>query len=265
MIQYSLLQNDVIGDEKVRVTVIGFQSPYPGLNQATPGYLIETSGGTKVLVDCGSGVAASIQQWNPITSLDAIVLSHYHHDHVADLGVFQYAFLMEVLAGKRTKPLPVYGPAAPIDLAKIRTYNDVTEGIDISDGDEMQIGELRFRFFQTDHDGPCYGMSITDGGTTIVYGADSSPYTDWSKIDPKPDLLILESTYLEENKNPSIKHLSAKDAALIADRFEAKKLLLTHLYPTIAKEEYLREASVYFNGDIFLPYMGLQLEIESNK
>lgn len=41
------------------LTVLGFQSPYPGPAGATPGYLIQTAY-TNLLLDCGSGVLAQL-------------------------------------------------------------------------------------------------------------------------------------------------------------------------------------------------------------
>ena len=44
----------------MKITIIGCRGAYPEQNQATSGYLIETSK-TKVLLDCGSGVLSKVQ------------------------------------------------------------------------------------------------------------------------------------------------------------------------------------------------------------
>jgi ribonuclease BN (tRNA processing enzyme) len=245
----------------VKLTVIGFQSPYPELHQATPGYLLEDVQGTKILIDCGSGVASSLPQWAELTSLDAILLSHYHNDHVADVGIFHYAYLMEQIQGRRRVELPILGPSEPVEKAKIREYKDVTLAVDIKEHKDYEIGSFTVSFFQTDHDGPCYGMRISNGESTLVYGADSGPKTDWSVIKEPPDLLILESTYIEEYKNPEVKHLSAKDAAFIANELGAKKLLLTHLFPGIESTRYYSEARPYFPGEVYMAEKGLQINV----
>ena len=57
--------------------------------EACSGYLV-TAGGSRVLLDCGPGVLSS---WlaRDAAPLDAIVLSHLHFDHVADLIPLGYA------------------------------------------------------------------------------------------------------------------------------------------------------------------------------
>ncbi|MGG5833061.1 MBL fold metallo-hydrolase, partial [Bacillus pumilus] len=61
------------------------------------------------LVDCGSGVLSKLQQYIDIEELDAVLLSHYHHDHIADIGPLQYAKLVGYHLGKSSGPLPIYG------------------------------------------------------------------------------------------------------------------------------------------------------------
>ena len=46
----------------MKITVIGCYGAYPELNGATAGYLVESKN-TKVLLDCGSGVIAKLQNY----------------------------------------------------------------------------------------------------------------------------------------------------------------------------------------------------------
>ncbi|MDQ0337339.1 ribonuclease BN (tRNA processing enzyme) [Caldalkalibacillus uzonensis] len=245
----------------MKLTVIGCYSPFPKAGEATPGYLFEDHTGTKLLFDCGSGVASHIHKWINPKEVDAIILSHYHHDHVADVGVFQYAAYMALLNGSRSGPLTIYGPSLPPDKAEIRTYKDISVAKDIGQGQDIELGSCRFRFFQTDHQGPCYGWHVTDGRSSLVYGADSGPDTDWDHVPLRPDVLILESSFLEQNKRTGVKHLSAKEAALIAARLEAKHLVLTHFYPEVDPYQYVQEAKAFFSGKISAALMGFHLSL----
>ncbi|QZT32952.1 MBL fold metallo-hydrolase [Caldalkalibacillus thermarum TA2.A1] len=245
----------------MKLTVIGCYSPFPAPGQATPGYLFEDGSGTRILFECGSGVASHIQPWIHPAQVDAIILSHYHHDHVADVGIFQYAAYMSLLKGFRSHSLVIYGPSLPEVKARCRAYKDVSVAVDIAQGEELELGRSRFRFFQTDHQGPCFGWSVTDGQFCLVYGADSSPDTDWSQLPSQPDVLILEASFLEENKRTGIKHLSAKEAAVVAERLHAKHLVLTHFYPTVDPQQYVEEAQSFFTGTITAAYKGLSLSL----
>ncbi|WP_025028561.1 MBL fold metallo-hydrolase [Caldalkalibacillus mannanilyticus] len=243
----------------MNITVLGYQSPYPGFQQATLGYLLESQNGTKVLLECGSGVVSAMQEWIEPYQLDAVLLSHYHFDHVADLGILQYAILMENKLQNKSKVLPIYGPSEPNDRSAHRMYKDVTIAIDIAEDVTHTIGEFRISYFQTDHDGPCYGMVIEEGYKMLLYGADSGPQTKWPSLAAQPDLMVLESTFLEKNRNPQVKHLTAADAAKIANQFTSKRLLLTHFYPKMNPQFYLQEAQLHYSNEILLPSKGLKI------
>ena len=57
--------------------------------EACSGYLV-TAGGSRILLDCGPGVV-SLLLARDAAPLDAIVLSHLHFDHVADLIPLAFA------------------------------------------------------------------------------------------------------------------------------------------------------------------------------
>ena len=70
----------------MKVTVIGCCGGFPAANEATSGYLFQ-SGDYSVLIDCGSAVLSKLQLFLPVEELDAVILSHYHHDHIADVAL----------------------------------------------------------------------------------------------------------------------------------------------------------------------------------
>src|SRR5690625_2218100 len=92
----------------MKVTVIGYWGGFPAPNSATSTYLVE-KGGFALVVDMGSGGLATLQKYKQISDIDAVILSHYHHDHVADIGVLQYACLVQSYITGETTVLPIYG------------------------------------------------------------------------------------------------------------------------------------------------------------
>ena len=68
----------------MRVTVLGSCASYPGAGQACAGHLVE-GGGARVLLDCGHGVVANLGRALDPTTLDAVIISHAHVDHFADV------------------------------------------------------------------------------------------------------------------------------------------------------------------------------------
>lgn len=73
----------------MKLTVLGCLGAYPYKNQGTTGYLLQ-SDGFNLLIDAGSATLIKLQEHLDPLDLDAVILSHYHHDHIADLGVLQY-------------------------------------------------------------------------------------------------------------------------------------------------------------------------------
>ncbi|SHF08238.1 Ribonuclease BN, tRNA processing enzyme [Seinonella peptonophila] len=229
-------------------TVLGYQSPYPGENGATPGYLLEEDS-YRVLIDCGSGVLAQLANYIEPYQLDAVILSHLHHDHIADFFVLQYAIMLAMKNGWRKKALPVWAPSSPAKWYKQLSYKTWIDLNPIQSDSSQKIGPFDFHFYQTDHGIPCYAMQISNGKTKILYGADAGPQTDWKRMSIEPDLFICEATFLEANRPEHLSgHLTAGLAAEAAAQIEAKHLLLTHLFPSMDPMQVKKEAIQRFEG-----------------
>ncbi|MBO8170928.1 MAG: MBL fold metallo-hydrolase [Bacillaceae bacterium] len=245
----------------MKLTVLGYQSPYPGPGGATPGYLVETDQG-KVLLDCGSGVVSQLGHFVNPWELDGVVLSHLHHDHITDMPILQYAMMMAEASGKRNKPLKVYAPDEPRDLNKRLTYKQYIDLHPLFEDIHCSLAGIQFSFLRTDHGVPCYAMKLEYKGKTLVYGADSGPGTAWNPFARQADLFICESTYLERNRPDGKRgHLTAAEAARYAAELDCRNLMLTHLYPEYRHDEVLQEAAPYFRGGILIADIGLQVEL----
>ena len=81
----------------MKLTVLGCLGAYPYKNQGTTGYLLQ-SDGFNLLIDAGSATLIKLQEHLDPLDLDAVILSHYHHDHIADLGVLQYYWQLHPLS-----------------------------------------------------------------------------------------------------------------------------------------------------------------------
>ncbi|MGD8191113.1 MBL fold metallo-hydrolase [Brevibacillus ginsengisoli] len=245
----------------MRLTVLGCQSPYPGPNGATPGYLLQTDQ-SNILLDCGSGVISQLMKHLPLVELDAVCLSHYHHDHVADIGVLQYGIMLHQRLKDRTKGvLPVYGPANIEERGLKLTYQEATVHQEIRENSVIQIKDVQISFHRTQHDIPCYAMRIEYQGRVLVYGADSGPKTNWD-FARDADLFICEGTFLERFKPQGpTGHLSIIQASQIAQELQAKKLMITHLFPAYKLEEIRAEMQGFTYGEKLIAEIGLQLQI----
>src|SRR5690606_34522654 len=101
-------------------------------------------------------------------ALDAVLLSHYHHDHVADIGSLQYAMLIQHQLGNRETPLPIYGHEQNEEKFHSLTYGIYTEGVAIKAGQRISIGPWQVSFCPTVHPAYCLAVKLTNGEQTLV-------------------------------------------------------------------------------------------------
>jgi ribonuclease Z len=94
----------LFADDAMRLLVCGSSSPFPARDRARP-CLAVIAGGKFYVVDTGS--------WNTLAMLripgekiGGVMFTHYHSDHIGDLGEFN----MQTWVAGRPAPLQVYGP-----------------------------------------------------------------------------------------------------------------------------------------------------------
>ena len=211
----------------MKITTIGWWGAYPNAGQATSGYLLESEG-FSVLIDCGSGVLAQLQNHTTLQSIDAVVLSHYHSDHVADLGCLQYAARILMDLGQRKQPLKIYGHAEDNNFDSLN-YLQYSTGYAFDSQTNLQLGPLKFAFCRNIHPDPCYSMRIEENDLAFVYISDTGYTDDLVDFAHKADLLLCESSLYDEYQGRIPGHLTAGEAGQIAAAADVKRLVLTHL------------------------------------
>lgn len=241
----------------MKLKVIGFWGGFPAVNEATSGYLLE-SNGYRLLVDCGSAVLSKLQETISIDDLDGVILSHFHHDHIADIGPLQYASYVTSFIKGSPKNIPIY--AHTLDKAAFDklTYKSATTGVEYDPNNQLTVGPFTITFLRTIHPAPCFAMRITDQQSTIVYTADSSFQEAFIPFSKGADLLIAESSFYGNQDGTNAGHMNSKEAARIANDAGVKQLLLTHLPHFGDRENLVKEAQEAFNGEVVLASSGYE-------
>ncbi len=91
----------------VAVQVLGSGGPELESQRASSSYLVRIAGEARVLVDIGGGAGLRFGESGArVADLDAILLTHLHADHTADLP----ALVKSSWFSARKRPLPVFGP-----------------------------------------------------------------------------------------------------------------------------------------------------------
>ena len=182
--------------------------------------------GTEILVDPGPGslVQSTKRKLRP-DKLSAIILSHRHLDHSADVNI-----MIEAMTQGGFKPRGrLFTPAdalkdEPVVFSYLKKYLD---GIEILQaGKSYSIGDVSFTTpIRHIHTVETYGMVFRSGGHTFSYIADSL-YFDGLCQSYEGDLLIINVVFTEPR--PPVEHLSVPDARRIITELKPKVAILTH-------------------------------------
>ena len=213
----------------IRVTVLGCSGSYAAPDTACTGYLIQTAG-KNVLLDCGPGVLANLQQHLPLDQLDAVVLTHCHPDHWVELPIL--CTVCTWFIGR--SQLPVFG------TDETRTMNRaLCGGVDpgafawqvIDHSSTVDIGGQRWTFSRTDHPVETLAVRVDVDGRSFAFSADTGP--DWAPngLIDDVDLLVCEASYTQAREPERIQHLSARQAGHLARESRVGQLVLTHQLP----------------------------------
>lgn len=244
----------------MKLTTLGSWGAYPAALSATSGYLLE-AGGKRILLDCGSGVLSRLQQHIPLEQLDAVVLSHYHTDHIADVYCLQYAIMILTQLGRRQTPLDIYAPVVDEQQFASLTYGEYCRPHPISSNNPLEIAGIAFRFANSIHPAPCLSMRVEFGGRTLVYTADTEWSDEVADLSRDAHLLLCECSLYNEQYGQIGGHLTAGEAGRLAASAGAGQLVLTHLPHYGDHQQLVQQAKETFTGPVALTYTGDSFEI----
>ena len=121
------------------------------------------------------------------------------------------------------------------------------EFITYKENDKINIDDMQISFKRNPHQIITYSTKIQTKDNTLVYSSDTGfKNNTLEKFSKDANLLICESTFLKGQMRMEDYHLYAYQAGMIARDANVKKLLLTHFWPEIDKELYVKEAKEYF-------------------
>lgn len=224
----------------MKLHLLGINGPFPESRGATSGYLLE-SGDILLQFDLGSGVLANLTALAAPESVSALLVSHWHFDHTADIPVLMY----RLQALDRT--IKVFGPADP-DAALYRLVSSVScfDFTEVSPGQTFTAGGLQIRACAARHPVPAVGYTVSDGTLTFGYTGDTNTLPSLAEDYRGCDLLLADGFFTRDAWTEGKPHLSAELAARLAADSGAGELIITHLNPFIPRSILLKEARAVF-------------------
>lgn len=185
------------------------------------------------MLDFGSGVFSRLYGLLPRLDVDAVVLSHLHSDHMADMLIFRYA--LEQLSARslcHQPPVPVIAPAEPREEYRLLSGSGVFDMTAIKDGAKLRYEGITFTFYRMTHPVESYAISVEYGGKRLLYTGDTGMRHDMVDIASGADMLLADVCYLNEElgTRPIAAHLSAAQAGNLAAAANVDMLLCSHLW-----------------------------------
>ena len=256
-------------EDTLKVIVCGSRSPLPSPGRAEACILVE-AGDDIYIFDMGNGSVNNLTQYQlPWPNVQALLITHMHSDHMADLPD---AHLQSWIQG-RTEPLKVYGPEGinlvtkGFELAYSADYQYRSDHhgqemlpMNIAGFNEITITNnelipnetpgLEILPFVVDHYpvNSAYGFKITYKGRTVVISGDTINDGSVQKYSKDADLLIHSAISIDIVERmrrvapiPQMDkilfdiqdyHTTIKEAGEIARDANVKHLLIYHSIPT---------------------------------
>lgn len=237
----------------MKVTVLGSAASYAGPGQACSGYLVE-GGGARLLLDCGNGVIANLARVADPLALDAVLVTHAHPDHCADLFCLQ-ALLRYSPAGP-APALRVWGPAGLLDrlgcMLSERGRHELAEafeGRELAPGTAQRFGGLEVTAHRVDHGESAFALVARLDDRAVCYSGDAAGGDALVDAARGCDLLLAEAT-LPERYAGAAPHMTASEAGRVAEEAGAGRLALVHVWPTNDPQEILEAAKGAFSGPV---------------
>ncbi len=227
----------------IEVTVLGSGTGFPSARRGSPSVLVR-AGGRTILVDAGPGAlrAAAAAGAGP-GEVDAVLLTHFHPDHLLDVPALLFALRHPSFAGRR--PLTLAAPSgfdailahwlgAPYgSWLRPETFRLSVQTV--VPGPQDLLG-LPLTAVPVAHapESLAYRISETPGGAVLAVSGDTGPCVGAVEAGRGAGLYLLECAF--RDPAPWNGHLTPSTAAAVAAAAGPGRLVLTHFYPEVESE-----------------------------
>ncbi|MEN8708694.1 MAG: MBL fold metallo-hydrolase [Paracoccaceae bacterium] len=246
----------------------------PSLREEGPSFLPTSNhlaiAGRSIVVDCGIGVSAALVRAGvALPQITDIFITHYHSDHVLELGGLLHTAWT---SGLKT-PIHVYGPVGLTDVMN-GFYAMMSYDIHLRIADEgrvplmdlihlhefganaqdraihniLETPDLKVEAMRVEHPPvtQTYALKFSGDGRVITFGSDTAALSELAEFARHSDVLVHEAMHekgiafvLSKTRNADDRlrqhllasHTFAADAAALAQRAQVKRLVFNHLLP----------------------------------
>lgn len=213
-----------------------------------------------ILVDCaGSPTQRLLRAGVALDSLEHIVVTHHHPDHLYGLSVL----LMDLWLAGRKRTLHIHGLSETL-----RAVRSMMHAFEWERWREHGFYDVEFHTVPKKEKRvilvtPDFSVSSTPtrhllptialrfessaSGRVVVYSSDTTKAESVAELACDADILLHESTSVDE---PTVGHSSARQAGEQAELARVKQLVLVHLPPDTSSSELAAAARKTFRGKV---------------
>lgn len=241
--------------------VAGAGSILPRPDHGAAGYALRPHVNAGVtLFDCGPGTLRVLARWGVGPGdIERVVLSHFHPDHVLDL--FALAFARRNPALERVPELQLVGPrglarllegaAAGIGGGVRFEHSECVEVEPCASPRRLALPGFELSHVHTRHTDTSLAWRVElEGGRSVTYSGDTCEVDALAELAADTDLFVAECSFPDEAGTDN--HLTPSGCGRLARKAGARRLLLTHFYPSMDPERAREAAGRIFPGPIEL-------------
>ena len=248
-----------VAAQDFKVTLLGTGDPIPRIDRFGPATLVEV-GGQELLFDVGRGATQRLMQMNiALSAVDAVFLTHFHHDHLVGLPDIWMTGWLPPPFGRRSVPFEVWGPTGTASLLKnLEEAFALNTGIRIPDellppaGIEMEAHEfdsdgvvyekdgVQVTAFAVNHGDlikPAYGYRIDYDDRAVVISGDTRFDKNLIAAAKGVDLIVHEVALASDELLASSEqfrrivahHTTPEEAGIVFTEVAPKLAVYTHL------------------------------------
>ena len=254
----------------MHLTVLGGSAASPNAGVGCAGLLLQTDR-TRLLLDLGPGTLQELRRHTDFRTLDAVIVSHMHVDHVLDLLALRHALAYNPLPAPA--PVPVWLPPGGAEILAVATapfdacdepgrFAATAEVAEYDPVRPLTVGDVVVTFAPAVHDIPAWAIRVQPSvGSALGYTGDTGPAAALAGFFAGAHVLVAEATLLDPGARPWHERgsLTAAEAGELAVAAGAEILVLTHMWEELGFASYRAEAEAVFPGRIEMAAPGLTI------
>ncbi|MFP5341851.1 MAG: MBL fold metallo-hydrolase [Candidatus Limnocylindria bacterium] len=249
----------------LRLDVCGAGPAYTDRQGASGAAYLVRHGASAICLDLGQGSFPRLAGLVEPSSLDAVVVSHLHPDHLIDLVPLRHYLRWEFDPPRHVRVIAPRGLEQRLDaLLDDPGFAAAGLRIEVLEPGTLTIGTLSVEARRVTHTLDSYGFRVSIGGSTgpgLVYSGDCGRAQDLDPLIRPGDVLLSEVSFGPGPTKPDAAHLDGPAVGELARRTRAGRVLLTHLQMGFDPDRTIDSVRRAYDGSVELVQPGTAIGI----